>query len=159
MLPIIIIAAFTLTFLILRYLHNLNYHRKRFKALHCKPITRGDDFFFGIPAFIRMQRAVKQKRFLEYQISRFENFGRNTFTFTIFGKRIMATREPENIKAMLATQFQDFCLGDRYKQFHPFLGDGIFTLDGKGWSKARALLRPQFVKDQVCFCLLSNTYI
>ncbi|BDD63877.1 hypothetical protein MAP00_008734 [Monascus purpureus] len=159
MLPIIIIAAFTLTFLTLQYLHNLHYHRKRSKALHCKPITRGDDVFFGILAFIHMQRAVKQKRFLEYQISRFENFGRNTFTFTIFGKRIVATREPENIKAMLATQFQDFCLGDRYKQFHPFLGDGIFTLDGKGWSKARTLLRPQFVKDQVADLALMDDHI
>jgi hypothetical protein len=30
------------------------------------------------------------------------------------------------------------------------LGDGIFTLDGAGWTHARGLLRPQFTRDQVC---------
>lgn len=30
-----------------------------------------------------------------------------------------------------------------------FLGDGIFAVDGKAWSDARALLRPQFVKQRL----------
>ena len=30
-----------------------------------------------------------------------------------------------------------------------FLGDGIFTVDGQAWSDARALLRPQFVKQRL----------
>lgn len=50
---------------------------------------------------------------------------------------------------MLATQFSDFGLGLRRQAFGPFLGDGIFTLDGAGWSHSRAMLRPQFSRDQV----------
>ena len=30
-----------------------------------------------------------------------------------------------------------------------FLGDGIFTVDGQAWSDARALLRPQFIKQRL----------
>lgn len=30
-----------------------------------------------------------------------------------------------------------------------FLGDGIFNVDGQAWSDARALLRPQFVKQRL----------
>ena len=59
------------------------------------------------------------------------------------------TSEPDNVKALLATQFSDFGLGNRYEHFLPLLGDGIFTLDGNGWSHSRALLRPQFSREQV----------
>jgi cytochrome P450 len=30
-----------------------------------------------------------------------------------------------------------------------FLGDGIFNVDGTKWSQARALLRPQFLKQRI----------
>lgn len=50
----------------------------------------------------------------------------------------------------MATQFKDFGLGPaRHGVFHPLLGDGIFTLDGHGWEHSRALLRPQFARDQI----------
>ncbi|CAN6604255.1 hypothetical protein TRVA0_002S03884 [Trichomonascus vanleenenianus] len=50
---------------------------------------------------------------------------------------------------MLSTQFKEFDLGTRYPQLKPLLGDGIFTLSGDGWFHSRAMLRPQFTKDQV----------
>lgn len=59
------------------------------------------------------------------------------------------TVDPENIKAVLATQFKDFCLGQRHSQFRPLLGDGIFTLDGNGWHHSRSILRPQFSREQI----------
>ena len=149
MIPVFIIGAFALTFLLLQYIQQTYYHRKRARSLHCQPVARINYEYFGIPNYLRLSRAAQEKRILEYQAQRFEEVGKNTFALKILGKGVVATREPENVKALLATQFQDFCLGDRHQQFHPFLGDGIFTLDGKGWSSARALLRPQFAKDQV----------
>ncbi|TGZ83045.1 cytochrome P450 [Ascodesmis nigricans] len=60
------------------------------------------------------------------------------------------TIEPANIQAILATQFQDFELGElRRRQTMRLLGNGIFTADGKAWSWARALMRPQFARVQV----------
>ncbi|CAN6672820.1 hypothetical protein TRVA0_047S00452 [Trichomonascus vanleenenianus] len=61
----------------------------------------------------------------------------------------IVTVDPENMKALLATQFKDFDLGDRHPQLKPLLGDGIFTLSGNGWKHSRAILRPQFTRAQV----------
>ena len=62
----------------------------------------------------------------------------------------MFTADPENIKAILTTQFSDYGKG---KPFHDdwkdFLGDSIFTTDGEQWHTNRQLIRPQFVRDRV----------
>ena len=62
---------------------------------------------------------------------------------------MIITKDPENIKALLATQFNDFSLGRRYDFFKPLLGKGIFTLDGEGWKHSRSMLRPQFAREQI----------
>ena len=60
------------------------------------------------------------------------------------------TADPENIKAMLATQFQDYGKGPAFHaEWSDFLGDSIFTTDGKQWHDARHLLRPMFVREKV----------
>ena len=38
---------------------------------------------------------------------------------------MIITKDPENIKALLATQFNDFSLGRRYDFFKPLLGKGF----------------------------------
>lgn len=144
----VIFAALYLAFLVLRYFQQLFHHRRQAKALRCEPPPSGASGFFGIPAFIRMTRAVKEKRWIEYIADQYDIYG-NTFSQKIFSRTLISTREPENIKAVLATQFKDFCLGTRHQEFFPLLGDGIFTLDGAGWSHARGMLRPQFAREQV----------
>ena len=45
---------------------------------------------------------------------------------------IVMTADPENTKALLTTQFDDFGKGPKFhKEWEPFLGDGIFATDGK----------------------------
>lgn len=66
------------------------------------------------------------------------------------GKRVVFTADPENIKAILATQFQDYGKGPQFqKDWHEFLGNSIFSTDGDKWHTSRQLIRPQFVKDRV----------
>jgi cytochrome P450 len=66
------------------------------------------------------------------------------------GQRIILTADVENIKAILATQFQDFGKGeDFHKDWSEFLGDSIFTTDTEKWHASRQLIRPQFIKDRV----------
>ncbi|KAH8703530.1 cytochrome P450 [Talaromyces proteolyticus] len=66
------------------------------------------------------------------------------------GRRYFLTREPDHIKAVLTGNFADYGKG---KVFHdlwsPFLGDSIFTTDGKSWSNSRQLIRPMFIKDRI----------
>lgn len=68
----------------------------------------------------------------------------------VFGRRIVFTVDPDNIKAILATQFSDYGKGEPFhREWSPFLGDSIFTTDGALWHSSRQLIRPQFVKDRV----------
>lgn len=151
---LVIFGAVYVTYLVLSYFQQLHHHRKNAKALHCQPPPESQSsFFFGIPAFYRLTKAVKEKRWIEYLA---DQYGINGYTFhqKIFSRNIISTAEPENLKALLATQFKDFCLGNRHEELYPLLGDGIFTLDGAGWTHSRALLRPQFARDQVSLFLI-----
>lgn len=90
-----------------------------------------------------MIKEVQAGNFTEYIASLHETHG-PTFKEKMIGNNLISTIDPANIKALLATQFNDFGLGIHHRQFYPLLGDGIFTLDGKGWSYMRAMIRPQF---------------
>ncbi|KAK2057795.1 cytochrome P450 [Colletotrichum caudatum] len=68
----------------------------------------------------------------------------------LLGRRIIFTADPENIKAILATQFSDYGKGEPFhREWEEFLGDSIFTTDGDQWHASRQLIRPQFIKDRV----------
>ncbi|RDW86292.1 uncharacterized protein DSM5745_02934 [Aspergillus mulundensis] len=74
----------------------------------------------------------------------------NCVESNIFGSfRVIQTREPEHLKAVLTGKFADFSKGELFhKLWIPFLGDSIFTTDGKQWQGIRNLIRPMFVKDR-----------
>ena len=66
------------------------------------------------------------------------------------GSVSVATIEPANLQAMLATQFKDFEVGQRrINQFYPLLGKSIFSSDGAFWDHSRAMFRPQFNREQI----------
>nr|AAO73956.1 CYP52A16 [Candida tropicalis]AAX63449.1 cytochrome P450 [Candida tropicalis] len=77
----------------------------------------------------------------------------------IVGLPLIETIDPENIKAVLATQFNDFSLGTRHDFLYSLLGDGIFTLDGAGWKHSRTMLRPQFAREQVSHVKLLEPHV
>ncbi|KAM0282967.1 hypothetical protein ACHAQH_002778 [Verticillium albo-atrum] len=70
---------------------------------------------------------------------------------TFFGRhRFLLTTEPEHIKTVLTSKFVDFGKGPVFHEgWAPFLGDSIFTTDGKVWQDNRSLIRPMFIKDRV----------
>lgn len=123
-------------------------HHQQSRALKCQEPSHMPGPFFGLINLAKAIQAHRERRISEYIDSMFQDFG-NTFKYSTLMQASITTIEPENIKAILATQFNDFGLGSRHEQFYPFLGDGIFTLDGAGWSHSRALLRPQFAREQV----------
>ncbi|PYI24336.1 cytochrome P450 [Aspergillus japonicus CBS 114.51] len=142
-------GALYLTFQILRSIQQTFRNRRTAKSLGCEPPRKIPSDPLGLKSFFELARAAKDSRVVEYIAGFYEQYG-PTFSLTgLGGVSILSTVEPENLKALLATQFHDFSLGTRHREFYPLLGDGIFTLDGAGWSHARALLRPQFTRDQV----------
>ncbi|KAF2000549.1 cytochrome P450 52A11 [Amniculicola lignicola CBS 123094] len=81
----------------------------------------------------------------------FSKYGKGRYTVEAgSGERVILTAEPDNVKAVLATQFKDFGKGERFnKDWKFFLGNGIFTVDGARWHESRQLIRPQFIKDRL----------
>lgn len=73
-----------------------------------------------------------------------------TCEMRVLNQRICFTADPDNIKAILATQFHDFGKGAQFhEEWSDFLGDSIFTTDGAQWHNSRQLIRPQFTRDRV----------
>ncbi|KAL4735420.1 cytochrome P450 [Aspergillus similis] len=157
-LPTIFLVAFCLAFLILRSIQSRLQRRRNAKRWGCQPPARAPSGFYGIPPFLELAKALREGHVVEFIAQRYNEYGW-TFEQCTLGRSGISTIEPENLKALLATQFNDFCLGTREREFGPLLGQGIFTLDGAGWSHSRALLRPQFTRDQVADLDLMESHI
>jgi len=75
------------------------------------------------------------------------------------GQRVVFTADPDNIRAILATQFGDYGKGQGFRDdWHPLLGDSVFSMDTEKWQAARQLLRPQFIKNRVSDLLVFEKY-
>jgi cytochrome P450 len=114
--------------------------------------SNSSSFFPGIDFIVGSVRSGLQFQQLPFWRKTFARSGASHYTAEtrVLGRRLVFTADPENIKAILATQFGDFGKG---KPFHDdwkeFLGDSIFATDGNLWHNSRQLIRPQFIKDRV----------
>ncbi|CCF32734.1 cytochrome P450 52A11 [Colletotrichum higginsianum] len=117
---------------------------------------------FGFGYLVRMVKFASQDRNLEFFHDCLVSTGRTkstnpfTYEFGILGERRIVTASHENIKAIHATQFNDFEKGDRFRRdWGGLLGRSIFSLDGDDWHRTRQFLRPHFsrqrVSDLECF--------
>ncbi|MCJ1315275.1 hypothetical protein MMC15_000592 [Xylographa vitiligo] len=91
--------------------------------------------------------AGREKKLLSLFTDYFAILG-PTVELTILGGTGYATMDPENIEAVLSSQFEDFHLGPRNLAMKAMIGEGIFTQDGAPWKHSRELLRRQFVRMQ-----------
>ena len=135
--------------------HVISYINEQYlmRKLKAKPFTNSvNDGTFGVREGFEALKHKKAGTSIDHyrqQYNLLPHPNVPTFKGYVFGTPIVFTKDPENIKAILATQFNDFSLGIRHAHFDPLLGDGIFTLDHQGWKDSRAMLRPQFARDQI----------
>jgi len=109
-------------------------------ARGCKPPRKfpQPERIIGLKLLRSMRVASKSSNSLQANLKRFETAGGDTYQATVLGRTFINTKDPENIQAVLATNFKDFDLGQsRIKTFDPFLGKGIFTSDGAHWEESR----------------------
>jgi cytochrome P450 len=153
--PTVLLAGLVVLLLVASYTVstvNLYLQRRAFKAEHgCQPIKKRKlkDPIFGSDEIRARMKAAKEHRLLESSKQKFEEMGTHTFTVALLKQNLIFTREPENIKTILSLRFKDFGLGQREANLGRLLGRGIFTTDGEAWSHSRALIRPNFARDQV----------
>ena len=146
--------------LILKYVVTAIIQYRASKRLGCAKVTHlFDSGFLGIRMIREVLDTKSKGRLVDYSAQKFLDYNASTGSSFSLGSMSIMTKDPENIKAVLATQFNDFDLGTRHKQFYPLLGDGIFTLDNQGWKHSRAMLRPQFAREQVSHVKLLEPHI
>ncbi|KAK2597027.1 hypothetical protein N8I77_012901 [Diaporthe amygdali] len=138
-----------------------NISSRSFRAQHgCKPCRKFPlrDPVLGLDFIITNIRAFQNHRFLELLSSRFRKAG-PTWEVRGFHRRSIFTADPENVKTLLSLRFKDFTLGGRQRIMGPLLGQGVFASDGDEWAHSRALLRPNFAKEQVADLSLIETHV
>lgn len=140
-------VIFPAAFFIFFIAHQIRIYRFK-KAHSCGEPVVFTPPLLGLLTLKELLDRKKKGEMLDYIFETFTTWG-DTFVAKLVGVPIVFTKDPENIKAFLATQFNEFALGTRYVHFKPLLGDGIFTLDSTGWKNSRAMLRPQFAREQV----------
>lgn len=118
----------------------------------CEPLPSFPNDPIGLRFLLDAKRLIESNTLLVGWSRLFDTLG-HTFqhrTFPNLGVTI-ATDEPDNIRAVLSTRFDDWDIPRmRIRAFLPVLGaHSIFTTNGDAWRHSRAMLRPAFVRDQV----------
>lgn len=125
--------------------------RKLNRQLHCQPPARypHKDPFFGLDEIRDTARAAQSHGYLDRIRYLYTQHG-NTFSASVLTRSVINTIEPENIKTVLSTKFKDFVIGaPRRDAFSPLVGHSIIVSDGIQWKYSRALLQPNFTRNQV----------
>lgn len=108
------------------------------------------DPVLGLDWFGALLAAMRSHSLLAVFADRFAAVG-HTYLVNVLGAPMVMTDEPDNVKAVLSARFADWPLaGARLTATLAVLGPhSIFSANGATWQKARAMLRPSFVRDQV----------
>jgi hypothetical protein len=136
------------------FLHSRQKHHvlRQTRLRGCAPaaVYAHKDPFLGLDYVSALTKRSKTYQILECWSSLFEQYG-STFWVQAFGSWTLMTTEPENIKAILATQFDSWPIAGQRLNFALFvLGPhAIFSTNGKAWQHARAVIRPSFVRSQI----------
>lgn len=128
----------------------------RIQALGGRAPQFGGSLPFGLSFLLGFRNAVIADETLKFWSDTFVRVcGLRSAPYTVEtttagGLRIIMTADQENIKAILATQFEDFGKGKRFRDdWVDMLGRSIFNSDGEEWHTARTRLRPVFYKERV----------
>lgn len=127
--------AASLVYLVVSSFLARRHHAQRAAELGCRPAPfRPYKWPFGADMVWRVIKADRDQVVPDEVVRIAEEMGVSTFEQNLLGDLNIVTTDPKNIQALLATQFNDFALGEqRRNNFFPLLGNGIFTSDGKNW--------------------------
>lgn len=117
----------------------------------CLPAKmRQTPFTNGLAFWWAQISAIKEHRLLPYMTRTFAEVSAHTRHHYVFNTHFISTEDPENVKAVLATNFAAFGLGqERIDEMSSYLGWGIFVNEGAAWKHSREMLRPCFEKSLV----------
>ncbi|KAL1673053.1 cytochrome P450 [Schizophyllum commune] len=105
---------------------------------------------FGISHLSTIRNSVRKGLFANVIGLWAKETGSNVFCADIMGDTRYFTLEPDHVKAILATQFEEFEKGPvTFEIGLSLLGRGVFNSDGDMWKFHRTMTRPFFNKDKI----------
>jgi hypothetical protein len=112
-------------------------HRDRaFASKHgCKPaksvMPKATDFWLAI-------KAIVNKTYLDTAVERYAKWSTTYESAGPFFTKEVFTIDPENMKTILSTNFEQWELGDRRRlMLRDLIQNSIFVVDGKAWEHSR----------------------
>ncbi|TLS29736.1 hypothetical protein PpBr36_00624 [Pyricularia pennisetigena] len=130
----------------------LYYRRRNLKLMHgCMDVPEIPDWdpILGLGFTYKFVTSdINQQRLIHNVTQQLQTYG-YTHASKVMGHRLFFTCEPDNLKAVLQGQFDHFDNELRSVPAGHFMGKGIFLADGEKWQRSRALVRPNFARDQV----------
>ncbi|KAJ0297131.1 hypothetical protein COL516b_011037 [Colletotrichum fioriniae] len=124
-------------------------HASRFKSYTAFGVLSGLHFLWSITTHALQDQNLK---FMHNAFLLSGQGKKNPYTFevSLMGSRTIFTADPENIRAMLATQFNEFGKGQRFRtDWFELMGNSIFNIDGDAWHTSRQRLRSLFTRQRV----------
>lgn len=127
--PLLAVAALSVVFYILSSIVSNRRHARKAEELGCKPpVRRQHHLPLGVDLVWKLVQADRDQVLPNALLEIQREMGKLTWIQNVMGADLIVTNEPENIKALLATQFTDFEIGpQRRGNFFPCFGNGIFT--------------------------------
>lgn len=126
-------------------------HARKARALGCGDVPLEPTRWpLGLDMVRAGLAADRDQRTPDFVTDRFHAMGRYTFRICILGTSNLITAEPQNVQAVLASQFGDFAMGRARKtNLKMILGRSIFAVDGAAWQSARETVRPIFARENI----------
>jgi cytochrome P450 len=143
---LLLVAYYVWNFLQWKYARS-----RRMRELGCKEPPRypHKDPVLGLDLFFDNVKALQNQRFLDNFKDRFDKYGQ-TFRALTMGEVSIYTNDPRNLQAVHSLHFSDYGVQPiRRAATLPFLGEGVFNMDGPFWEHSRALIRPTFTRSNV----------
>jgi len=102
------------------------YYDARIRKLGARAPTRTTYLPMGLDMAYAIINSALADKVYEWWLAMYAKYSPGHYTVEAgVGERVILTAEPENIKAILATQFKDYGKGEQFhKDWYHFLGDG-----------------------------------
>ncbi|KAL2069202.1 hypothetical protein VTL71DRAFT_15540 [Oculimacula yallundae] len=126
-------------------------HRRYASNRGCQdpPSVSAKDPIFGLDYALRLLSSVNSgSRGLSLREG-FEKLG-TTYSTNVYGVRKIMTADPNNIQAVFSKNTAAFGVeAIRNFTIGPIVGEGVMSMDGKVWSRSRALMQPMVSKTAI----------
>jgi len=121
---------------------------------------RSRGLYLGLDFLYRQLKDYNDHRLLEGWRQALTEQDAHTVSWHILNQQVILTVDAENVKTLLATDFDVWSLGqERIQMMSAFLGKGIFTTEGAAWKHSREMLRPCFERSQVADVSLFEKHV